>query len=90
MTTSECGRHQGIPWEAEAKSSGHQGAYVVRCLHVDSRFVVELRSTRSDFCAIDYVEEVANGVIVEAGYPNDWDELVSKMMSGEPPDPERS
>lgn len=80
MAAWECTRH--FTWD----KSHATVAYTVRCMHLGSRFVVEIHSVDSDFVVIDYVEDLPNGdVLVEDDETGGWDHHVAKMLSGRAP-----
>jgi predicted phosphohydrolase len=81
---TDCMRH-GLPWGPS--DDPMRPAYLVRCMHADSRFVVEVHSTASEFCALDYVEDLPGGkLVVEDGEHANWEQLTAKMLAGIPPD----
>lgn len=91
---AECPRHRFpvVPTGDPARPY-----WVVRCVHRGARFVVQIQSEASAFCAVDYVEDRADGgMVIETHNPLDgpgaiavtFDALVVRMQGGDPPRPE--
>lgn len=90
---AECPRH-GLPWTPSMKRE--EPYYVVRCAHIGSRFVVNIRSWDLGFNSIDFVEDLPGGdLIIEPCHSNDASDaamifasLCARMLAGESPQPE--
>lgn len=83
---ADCARHH-LP--SRPSTDPRQPYYVLRCMHIGSRFVVDVRSRDSAYVACDYVEDLPGGeLLVEPGDQADyWEEFTARLLSGDPPHP---
>lgn len=88
----ECQRHKGFPYGKPGPNPALPW-YVVRCVHVGNRFVVELKHGQLGDSVVDYVEDTRDEdarvleVTVETG---EWENLHRKLLNGDPPNPENN